>query len=159
MTPKILEKINSDLKEALKARDENKVSTLRFLLSAIKNLEIDKYPPSKGGSLTDEDLLSVVQKQVKTHKESIEMFEKGGRTDLVEKEKKELSVLMEFLPEALDEEIVKKEVAESIAALKQQEEDLSNVGRVIGILMPRFKGRVDGGTVARIVKEILAKMA
>jgi hypothetical protein len=159
MVPKLLENINSDLKEALKARDDSKVLTLRFLLAAIKNLEIDKYPPSKGGSLTDEDVLSVIQKQVKTHKESIEMFEKGGRADLVEKEKKELSVLTDFLPEELDEEIVKREVAEGLAALKQQGGDLSNTGKVIGILMPKFKGRVDGGTVARIVKEMLAKMA
>lgn len=153
----LLEKLNTDLKEAMKDRDEVKVSALRFLISAVKNLEIDKYPPSKGGSLSEEDVVGVIKKQVKTHKESIEMFAKGGRVDLVNKEKVELSILESYLPEELDDSAIRTEVAKELELLKQSGVDLSNSGKVIGMLMGKFKGRAEGAMVAQIVKEELTK--
>src|SRR5437879_5409636 len=103
----LLGQLQSDLAAATKARDQIKVDTLRFLLGAIKNFEIEKYPPDKGGQLTDEDVLGVVAKQVKSHKESIEMFGTAGRQELVEKEKAELAILSAYLPSQMTEEEIK----------------------------------------------------
>ena len=77
--------LRSDLDKALKLGDSFRVETIRFLLAAIKNYEIDKYPPSVGGTMTDDDVLSVILKQVKTHKESIDCFMKAKSDDLVER--------------------------------------------------------------------------
>ena len=91
----LLDKLQTDLTMAMKAREEIKISTLRFLLGAIFNLQIEK---GKDYVASDSDVLTVVAKQMKTHKESIEMFAKGGRKDLVDRERKELEILQTYLP-------------------------------------------------------------
>lgn len=94
--------IQEDLKSALKQKNQDALRTLRFLLSELNNLAIAKYPPAKGGlpagGLPDDDVVSVIQKLVKTHKESIEAFKAGNRQDLVEKEERELAILQKYLP-------------------------------------------------------------
>lgn len=102
----LLDTLQTDLAVAQKARDEVRVSTLRFLLGAVFNLQIDKCPPGSGKVLEDADVLGVVARQVKTHKESIEMFGKGGRQDLVDREKAELAILESYLPKQVGEENV-----------------------------------------------------
>jgi len=99
----LLDQLQSDLASAQKMRDKIKVDTLRYLLGAIFNLGIEKYPPARGGSLTDSDVLLVIGKQIKTHKESIAMFEIAKREDLVEREKAELSILQRYLPAQMSE--------------------------------------------------------
>ncbi|MBI4999250.1 GatB/YqeY domain-containing protein [Candidatus Gottesmanbacteria bacterium] len=99
MASGLLIKIHQDLESAVRKKNQDSLRTLRFLLSEIHNLEIAKYTPAyaKGG-LTDEDVISIIQKLVKTHKESIEAFRAGGRQDLVDKEEVELKTLQQYLP-------------------------------------------------------------
>lgn len=92
----LLDQIQSDLTFAQKSRDQARVDTIRFLLGAVFNLQIEKYPPTKGGTLTDADVQSVIKKQVKTHQESIGMFQKANRQDLVSKEKAQLAILQAY---------------------------------------------------------------
>jgi len=143
-------KIDDDLKEALKAKDAIKVSTLRLLKSAIKNLEIEKQEDLKG-----EDVVAVIKKQAKQRKDSIEEFKKADRQDLVEKEENELAVLKGYLPEELSQEelaaIVKAAIAQTGAS------SAKDMGLVIKEVMASAKGRADGKAVSIMVKEELSK--
>ena len=142
------QQIEEQIKNALKGGEELKLSTLRFLLSAIKNEEIAKQKEA-----TDEEVISVVQHQVKQRKESIEAFQKGGREELAEKERQELVILSKFLPQQLSEEEVKKIVQETIAELPENER--KNFGKVMGTVMGCLKGQTEGNIVAKVVKEVL----
>lgn len=146
----ILDKIKTDLNQALKSGDSLRVSVLRFLLSQIKNVEIQKCPPGSGKTLSEEDVAAVVQKSAKERNESIEMFKKGGRQDLVDKENQELAILKEYLPEQMPEEEVRRVVKEVIGG------GVGDFGQVMGQVMGKVKGKTDGATVSRIVKEELA---
>lgn len=149
----LLDKIQQDLERALKERNLDAVRTLRFLLSAIHNLEIEKYPPGKGGvpsnGLPDEDVITVIAKMTKTHRESIEAFKTGGRADLVKKEEEELSLLQRYLPESLSEEAIKKLVIEA------ERRGLSDFGQIMKDVMAKVRGQADGGTVSKVVKEVI----
>lgn len=140
--------IEEQVKKALKEKDEARLSTLRFLLSFIQNEEI-----AKRRELTDEEVLSLIQRQIKQHKESIEAFEKGGRAELAEKEKRELEILMSFMPEQLSEEDLRKIVQEVRESLPAADKD--NFGKIMGMVMGKVKGRVSGEEASRIVREIL----
>lgn len=142
------EQIEQQMKGALKTGDAFLLSTLRFLMASIKNLEIEKRAEA-----TDEDVISVVQKQIKQHRESIEAYQKGGRKDLEEKEKYELGVLLKYLPAQMTEEEVRIVVAEVIGQLP--EVDRKNFGKVMGAVMGRVRGKADGGMVSKVVKELL----
>ena len=135
---------------------ENLINTANYKAIEAKyqhylNLQIAKYPPSKGGSLVDEDVLSVIAKQVKTHKESIEMFEKAGRKDLVDRENTELAILQSYMPEQIGEEEVKNKIAEIIKNNPQ-----ADFGTLMKLAMGELKGKADGGVVAKFVKGVLA---
>jgi len=121
-----------------------------MLLSAITYFEIDK---GKDYEASDQDVLDVIQKEAKKHRESIEMYEKGNRPELAEKETQELQILMSYLPEQLNEgkitEIVKSAVEKTGATTKQ------DIGKVMGIVMPQVKGKADGNLVSRIVNLFL----
>lgn len=146
----LLEKIKADLNTALKEKDEVMISTLRFLLSAIHNKEIEL---KKRGKLTDDEVIAVIKKQVEEHQESIEAFKKGKRDDLVKKEKEELGILRKYLPQPLTpgqlEKIVKETIQEIGAA------GPADFGKVMGVVMSKTKGRAEGSEVAKIVKEQL----
>jgi len=144
----LLESLQNDLKEAQLARDEVKVSILRFLLAQISNAKI-----AKGSDLTDEDIISEVSKEIKRHKESIEAFKKGNREDLVEKETKELKILEAYQPDQLSADQLNKLV--DVAISKCNASTISDMGKVMGILMPSVKGRADGAQVLNIVKSKL----
>lgn len=148
MASGLLDKIYRDLESAVREKDKDGVRTLRFLLATIHNFEIEKYPPEKGG-LTDEDVISVIQKLVKTHKESIEAFKSGGREDLVKQEEEELAILQKYLPQPLTEEEVRRIVEQVKAA------GLTDFGQIMKEVLPKLAGRADGATVAKIVKEVL----
>jgi uncharacterized protein YqeY len=142
------ETLNEDLKASLKAGEKLKLSTIRMLLSEIKNAEI-----AKRGELTDEELLAVAAHEARKRKEAIEEFAKGGRQDLVDKETYELSVLEAYLPEQLSDEEVRRIVEETI-----QEAGAStpaDLGKVMGKLMPKVKGKADGKKVNQLVREML----
>jgi len=145
------EKIQIDLRNAQKAKDELKVSTLRLLLSAIKNFEIAKQGTSY--TANDQEVVSVIGKEVKQRKEAIEQFKKGDRQDLVDKETNELKILEEYLPQQLSEEEIKELVDKKISKLGAT--STSDIGRVMGVLLGELKGKADMGLVNRVVKEKL----
>jgi uncharacterized protein len=145
------DKIDADLNYSLKNRETAKVSTLRFLKSAMQNMAIEKRK-----DLEDEEIISVIKKQVKQRKDSIEGFRKGNRMDLVDKEEKELRILEEYLPEELSREniilIIKQAIAESGAV------SIKDMGNVIKLVMAKAKGQADGSMVSVIVKEELSNI-
>lgn len=143
-----LDLINAELVEAQKKRDEVVVSTLRMLLAAVKNAQI-----AKGGDLTDEEVLEQITKSAKQHSESIDAYQKGGRADLVEKEKAELAVLAKFLPEQLSEDEIGKIVDDVISTTEAK--GASDLGRVMGQVMAKVKGKADGNVVSGIVRSKL----
>jgi len=142
------QQIERQIIDALKGGDQLRLSTLRFLLSAIKNEEIAKQREA-----TDEDVIVVVQRQVKQRLESIEAFQKGGRTDLEQKERDEMAILNNFLPRQLSQVELRKIVEEVRATLP--ESDKKNFGKVMGMVMARVKGRAGGDLVSKVVKESL----
>lgn len=138
---------------ALKARDEVRLTTLRGISSAFTNeLVAQKKKPTD--ELSDADALAVIKRAVKQRKDSIEQFEKGGRTDLVEKEQAELAVLEEYLPEQASAEDIEK-----VARAKMEEmnvNDSSQMGPLLGAVMKEFAGNADGAEVKQIVEKLLA---
>lgn len=134
-------KIKDELTEAQKAKDEVRVSTLRMLLSAFKNKEIEL-----GRELNDAETLEVVAKNGKQHKESIDAFEAAGRNDLAGREREELEVLKKYLPELMSSEEITKVVDEVLAQGGERD-----MGRVMSLVMARIKGKADGSEVSRIV--------
>lgn len=141
-------KIANDLKTALKSKNEAKVSTLRMVLSEIHNLEIDKKREA-----TAEDALSVLWGLAKQHADSIAQFQTGGRTDLVEKEQRELAIIREYLPAQLTEQELKQIVDAAIAEAGVK--SAADFGAVMKVLMPKVKHRASGATVSQMVKEQL----
>jgi uncharacterized protein YqeY len=148
----MIDKIKKDLQEAQKARDALKISTLRFLLAAIKNLEIEKG--GAGYKAGDEDILSAINKQVKQRKESIEQFKEGGRKDLAEKESQELKILESYLPEQMNEEDTRQLVSQTIKEVGATSP--GDIGKVMGAISQKVKGKADMGLVSSIVRERLS---
>ncbi|HDH00345.1 MAG TPA: GatB/YqeY domain-containing protein [Nitrospirae bacterium] len=144
----ISEKIADDLKEALKAGDKSKLSVLRLVKSAMKNKEIEKR-----ASLTDEDVYAILRSFVKRSRESIGQFSKAGRTELVEKEKEELSILQGYLPEQLEEDDLRKIIKDIIEEAGAS--GPGDMGKVMKSVMAKVKGQADGRLVNRIVGEML----
>lgn len=143
------EKINSDLKKAQQEKDELVLLVLRGVNSEIHNKEIEK----KGEELTEEEVLEVIISEAKKRKEAIEEFKKGERQDLVEKEQKELEILKKYLPEQMGEEQIKEigqKTIEEVGAAGPQD-----TGKVMAALMPKLKGKAEGGVVSKIVNELL----
>ena len=143
------ERIENEFKAALKQRDKIKVSTLRMLKADIINTKLDQNKKA----LKDEEIVKIIQRQVKQHKDSIEQFEKGKRQDLVEKEKKELDILLSYMPEQLSEEELKKIIADTIKELGATGK--GEMGKVMKLVMERVKGRADGKKVSQIVSSLL----
>jgi uncharacterized protein YqeY len=151
------EKIQSELNSAVKANKVLAVSVFRQLLAAFLNKEKEKRYKSKEekeAQLTDEEAMEVVAFEAKKRKESIVEFEKGNRKDLADKEKEELAILSEYLPEQMLEEDIRKLVKEAIE--KTGASEIKDMGKVMQELMPKVKGKADGNLVGRIVKEFLA---
>jgi len=158
--------IKQNLEIALKEEKRVEVSTLRMLNAAILNKEKEKrYKISKEkpelkpekleeeSQLIDGEIIQVLQSEIKKRKEAILEFEKGERQDLVNKEKAEMDILQKYMPEQLSEEEIKKIVKTAIEKVGAKEP--RDMGKVMGELMPKVKGRADGGIVSRIVKELL----
>ncbi len=143
----LLEKIDQDLKIALKEKKEITISALRNLKAAIKNVEIEKKTP-----LSDDEVSKVIAKKVKQHKDSIESFEKGGREDLVATEKSQMAILESYLPKQMDEKEVEAIVKDTIAKLNPAPSDF---GKVMKEVMNQVAGRTDGNVVSKFVKENL----
>ncbi|MDD5040613.1 MAG: GatB/YqeY domain-containing protein [Patescibacteria group bacterium] len=145
----MLETIERDLREALRAHREFDVSVLRFVKSALHNEAITLKKQKAG--LTDEEAMAVMNSQAKKRREAADAFEKGGRPELAAKERKELAVINAYLPQQLDEAAVKKVVQETVAMFG----DNAAFGAVMGAVMKKVKGRADGTFVSRVVKKEL----
>jgi len=143
------DRVLQDMKEAMKARDQLRLSTLRLLVSEIKNKEIDAK-----GELKDEDILALIQKAVKQRQDSIAQYEKGGRQDLAEKEKAEMEILKAYLPEELSKEAILEVIDQAIAATGASSP--KEMGKVMREVMPKVKGRADGKLVNELVRKRLA---
>jgi len=147
------QQLQDELKQSMLAKDSVKTSVLRMVISAIGYAEIQKG--GAGYEATDEDVMTVIQKEVKQHRDSIEQFKNANRPELVEKEEIELKILEKYIPEQMGEDEVKKLVVDAIA--KSGATTAADMGKVMGVLMPQVKGKADGGMVSRIVREELAK--
>ena len=139
----------SDLKGAMKSKDSLKVDTLRLLISEIKNKEIDLRE-----ELGDEAITALLTTQIKRRKEAAGMFEQGGRADLKEKEEKEMAILQAYLPEQVGEEELKQRIQAVIAETGAQ--GLRDMGNVMKVVVPEFKGKAEGDQIRKIVTELLA---
>jgi uncharacterized protein YqeY len=144
----LLQTIQDDLKSALKGGDKARTGALRFLISQIQYARIEKQD-----DLSDDDVLIVLGKQAKSRKESIEAFEKGGRSDLVTKEQAELAVIERYLPEQLSQE----EIQSVLTAIVQEEglSGMADFGKLMKAAMERLRGKADGGRVSSLAKETL----
>ena len=148
----LAEQIKNDLTQALKQKDALCCSTLRMLLSSIHNAEIDQQHKA----LDDAGIASVVSREIKKRRESIEAFEKGNRPDLVAKEKTELDILSQYLPPQMTHEeitAIAKQVIAEVGAKSPGDK-----GKVMGKLMPHTKGKADGKEVSDIVTELLSSL-
>jgi uncharacterized protein YqeY len=141
------EQLNQDLVTAMKAKDENRVGTIRLLKDAIGKFEISR--PKDAKPLTEPELIGVLEKQVKQRREAIEFYMKGGRQDLVAKEQAELAILEAYMPKQLARDEIKTEVEAIITALGTKE-----FPKVMREASAKLKGRADGKTVNEIVKEL-----
>lgn len=141
--------IETDVKTAMKEGDALKLSVLRMLLSAVKMFAIEKNVKE----VADGDVLQILQRQIKQHRESIEQFEKGKRQDLADKERKELKILEIYMPEQMSEgellEIVKSAIKDTGAATK------ADTGKVMKAVMEKAKGRADGKVINQLVAGLL----
>jgi len=150
------DKIDKDYVEAMKAKDEQRVSTLRMLRAAVKNAEIEKIKKFE----TDAEIEAVIRTETKKLREALQLSIDAGRTDLAQKAEAELKTLAVYLPEQLDEATVKAIVAEKIKEMGEANSSAKpgagDLGRVTGEVMKILKGKADGGMVARVIKEMLA---
>ncbi len=148
------QQVQRDFIEAFKAKEELKSSTLKMLQSEIKNAEIVKKGKGGDGELVDEEVLQIIGKEARKRKESADIFEREGRTEMAEKEKKEFAILSAYLPEQMGEEEIKKLVKEAIE--KTGAAGPKDIGKVMGAVNAQIRGRAEGGVVSGIVKELLA---
>jgi uncharacterized protein len=143
------EKLFEEMKQAMKTNDKIRLSTIRMIRSSSKNKEIELRR-----KLEDEDIFKVIQGMVRKGEESIEQFQAGGRTDLVEKEKMEIEILKSFLPQPISQEEIIKIIDETIQ--ETQASSLKDLGKVMKAVIPRLGGKADGKVINQLVKERLS---
>jgi hypothetical protein len=148
----IIQRVDSDLKEAMRAKEATKLSVLRMLKSALKYAAIAKSDAE--AELNDAEAVQVIRKQAKQRQDSIESFEKGGRAELAEKEREELSILNAYLPQAMGSEEVSKVARETIAEVGATSK--AQMGAVMKALQAKLAGRVDGKTLSAEVSRQLS---
>jgi len=139
------DRIADEMRAAMKAREQTRVSTLRMLMASMKNTQVEK-----GHELSDDEVLEVVAREAKRRRESMEAFEKGGRSELVEKEGAELAVLEAYLPERLGDDQLAKLVDDAIAETGASTP--KEMGAVMKVVMRKVKGRADGASVSAMVR-------
>lgn len=154
MSDSLLDRVNEDLKEAMRNQDEVRRRALRSLRAALTNKEIDQREEGAETELSDQAAQSVVRKQVNQRKDSIEQYEEAGREDLVQKEQEEIDVLSEYLPEPMSDD----ELAERLDAIIEDigATSMADMGPVMGRAMNELRGRVDGNRVREMVQERLS---
>ena len=152
MTPR--DKINASLKDAMKAKEADRLSTLRLINAAIKDRDIAARGEGEEGLVPDEVVLAILGKMVKQRQESARAYDEAGRLELAEKERAEIAVIEEFLPRQLSEAEVEKAVNEAIA--ETDAGSIRDMGRVMAALKGRYAGRMDFGRIGPLVRERLS---
>jgi uncharacterized protein YqeY len=142
------ERLASDMKDAMKARETLKLSVLRMVKAATKYAEIDK-----GHELNEDELIEILTKEVKLRRDSLVEFEKADRPEAIETVKREISILMEYLPQHMTEEEIKEVVQKAV--IETGAGSPKDMGKVMGKILPQTKGRADGKLVSEIVKKVL----
>lgn len=148
--PMLKEKLQQEMKDALKSGNSQKRTLLGMVLAVIKNKEIEKR-----SELGENDIIAIISSEIKKRKDSVEQYEKGGRPELAEGERKEAEMLMAYMPEQMSEDEIRTEVKKAISEAGAK--DMKEMGKVIGAVMAKVKGKADGQMVSRLVKEELAK--
>ena len=141
-------KLTEDMKTAMRSGSKSRLQTIRLILSAIKQQEVDTREEQ-----SDDDIIATLTKMQKQRRESISQFEQAGRQDLVEKEEQELQVISEYLPAALSENEIDQLITEALSS--SGAESMKDMGKVMGILKPKLAGRADMGTVSAKIKSAL----
>lgn len=144
------ERLASDFKEAMKAKDEIRKNTVNLARAAIKQHEVDKRE-----ELDDQGVLAILAKQVKMRKDALADFEKAGRTDLLDSYNAEIKILMEYMPEQLSDAQI-ADIVRDTAAEMEIDGGKQNMGKLMGAVMPKVKGVADGGAVRKAIEEFLA---
>ncbi len=147
--PTLRTRLEDDLKAAMRARDRRRVEALRYILSGIKQKEVDERT-----ALDDAGLLALLDKMVKQRKDSVEQYERGGRADLAEQERYEIEILQAYLPEPASEAEIERLIDEALAVTGAS--SVREMGKVMGVLKPRLQGRADMGAVSARVKAKLS---
>lgn len=143
----MIDKVKAEIKEAMKARDRERLAALKMLSAELQNAKIDR-----GEAFDESDAEAVVKREVKKRKDSIEAYNNAGRQELAEKEKQEMEVLMDFMPEQMSEDQIAMLADEAIAEMNAS---MADMGKVIGAVMGKSKGAADGSLVSKVVKEKL----
>lgn len=152
----LLDKINSQLKESALKQYKDKVLTLRLIVSALKDKEIEKRGSGiKDTSIKDEDVIAVLNKMLKQRRESLEIYKKASRNDLAEKEDKEISIIQEFLPKQLDDNETKKACENAIK--DSGATTIKDMGKAMAILKSKYSGSIDFSKAGALLKELLSK--
>jgi len=144
--------INNAVKEAMKAKNERALSTLRMVNSTIKNADIEARGQGKP-PLSDSDLLSVLQKMIKQRQESVELYDKGGRAELAAQEREEIAIISAYLPKQMSEDEVKSAIGAIISETNAA--GIKDMGKVIGALKAKYAGQMDFGKASGLVKAAL----
>jgi uncharacterized protein YqeY len=150
----LLDRLNAQLKESALKQDKDKVLTLRLIVAALKDKEIEKRG-TKESSIKDEDVIAVLNKMLKQRRESLDIYKKASRTDLSDKEQKEIDIIQEFLPKQLDDSETKK-ACES--ALKDSgATSIKDMGKAMAVLKSKYAGSIDFSKAGALLKELLSK--
>ncbi|KMY50849.1 GatB/YqeY domain-containing protein [Peribacillus loiseleuriae] len=145
----LLERLNNDMKQAMKNKEKDKLSVIRMLKSSLQNEELKKRQ-----ELTDDEELTVLSRELKQRKDSLQEFENAGRIDLVDKVRTEIDYVEAYMPEQLSEEEISEIVKNTIEEVKASSK--TDMGRVMGALMPKVKGKADGSLVNKLVQQHLS---
>jgi len=143
------ERITQEMKAAMKGGDKARLGVIRLILAALKQVEVDERI-----ELDDDRVIAILDKMVKQRRDSVEQYEKAGRTELADQEKYEISVIQEFLPQPLSGEEIEALIEEAIAATGAT--SMKEMGKVMGMLKPKLQGRADMGAVSGLVKQKLS---
>jgi uncharacterized protein YqeY len=145
------ENFSSELKAAMKAGEKRRVGTIRMIMAALKDKDIEAR--GQGKTVSDEDILALLQKMTRSRKESQEIYEKAGRVDLATQESEEVAIIQGFLPQQLSEAEVAQAIAAAIAETKAS--SIKDIGKVVGALKGKYAGRMDFAKASALVKRIL----
>ena len=149
------DELNQSLKESMRARDQQALATVRLILAALKDRDIQARSEGQGDGIADDEILDMLTKMVKQRREAMTLYEKGNRQDLVDKEQSEIDVIQRFLPQQLNEAELEAAVLQAIGELEAA--SVKDMGRVMGVLKQRYAGRMDFGKASGLAKAKLSQ--